>query len=409
MANMLDYVLWRGDIDLDYSPWNVIDTLVVATLSYIALEPAASGEGAGLPEIAEQLYAPLGGDRLLSPGAPDEIARMNDSDRFIASFRRLLFLAAVSRRYRDIRLHDYVDILDKKQNLQFSAVTATLPNGVQLVAFRGTDDTMVGWREDFNMSFGTVEAQLRARDYLSRIAEGCRGGIITAGHSKGGNLAVYASSTVPPSVRGRLIGVYSFDGPGLDAQTAALEGYQVLRPSLHSYVPQRSVVGMLLCYHGGYKVVRSTERGMMQHNPFSWQVMVTGFVECEEIDDSSVIISDVLHQWLREMPVENRRLFVTTLFDLLEENDVTGMSQLLDNVGGTAERLLRKTMKLGKDEKKLFLSMLSRFFSLFTDEIKEALQKRGQQSTSRYLMLLHKYYTSRAENEWKLTSGEQKE
>lgn len=218
LANMMDYILWRGDLSLSAAPWTPVDGLILANIAYT--DPGASAqssEGLLLRDIE------------LLPPADSTSARQ---------WHALFQAAAASLRFGDIRLHDFVNVVDDQREIQFSAMTADLPDGRSCICFRGTDNTIVGWREDFTMSFESpVPAQMEALTYLERIALLTGRELLVAGHSKGGNLAIYAAAHASLQAQEKLRGVYSFDGPGMDDATAGSEGYRRISHLVHSVIP----------------------------------------------------------------------------------------------------------------------------------------------------------------------------
>ena len=228
MPNMLDYLAWRGDLSLAAAPWCDVDSLLMACLCYVHLPEAA-------------------GDTRLAPAQIDPpLFRNKLVNRFFEKCRALYDVMAQSVRFGDIRLHHYVDVFDKAREIQFAAVAADLPDGTCFIAYRGTDATLVGWREDFNMSYESpVPAQQEAVQYLEMIAAATDRPLRLAGHSKGGNLSVYAAAHVDAAVQARIERVWSFDGPGLDDASVQSEGYARMLPRITSMITQgNSIVAM---------------------------------------------------------------------------------------------------------------------------------------------------------------------
>jgi len=202
MSYLPDYITWRGDLPFAADPANDLDTLVMAALSYIDL-PAET-----------QVFAQCA--KSVPPDDPD--------DHFRGECRRLLQQIAKSSRFGALTVRDAVSVLNDE--IQFAAMTVDLPDGTHIIAFRGTDGSPTGWREDFAMSFESpVPAQAAAQKYLERHLTQDAGDVIVTGHSKGGNLAVYAAAHTKADLQGRIRRVVSFDGPGVDDETAASDGF----------------------------------------------------------------------------------------------------------------------------------------------------------------------------------------
>ena len=316
MANMLNYLDWRGDLTLAADPWNDVDSLIMASLCYIDM-PQAADKTLTVQEVAGML--------------PSYTLSKGPQGSFFGSCRALMAQCALSERFEQVELHGYVNEVDPEKEIQFSAIMADLPDGSRYVAFRGTDSTLVGWREDFSMAFETVPAQTAAAAYLEKAArDGKR--LTVGGHSKGGNLALYAAAHVPEHVQAQIERVYSFDGPGLDDATAASEGYARIAPKIRSFIPESSVVGLLLTHNEEYVVVHSNALGLMQHDPFSWQLGGRRFLEVEQVNKASQVVDQTVHEWLKESSPEERKLFVNTLFDLLESGNATNVNGLLSDL-----------------------------------------------------------------------------
>ncbi len=344
MANMMDYLVWRGDIPIALSPWNDVDSLIAATLSYQSY-PASPTP---LVEAATQLPP------------PPELQLT-----FIKESRALLSAAGMTARFSEIVMRRAVALTDLEQDMQFAAVTLSLPDGAHYIAFRGTDNTIVGWREDFNMAFESpVPAQAAAVKYLAEAAESLEGPLLLGGHSKGGNLAIYAAAHASPEVQARIQSVYSFDGPGLDDATMASEGYAAIAGRIRSFVPRSSIIGLLLAYHPEYTVVKSDAVSIMQHDAFTWQVLGTRFQEAPEVDVSSQLVNQTVHTWLSRVTPDQRRRFVNTLFDLLEATGASTVKELTTDLPGRAAAILRALQHVDFDTARMILTLLGDFMSI---------------------------------------------
>ncbi len=356
MANMLSYLAWRGDVSMAYSPFGDVDSLILATLSYLDYP-------AGTTAIRDV------------PGAcppPRE-----DSIAFVKESRALLCAAAMTERFAGVEIHHAVGVIDQEREMQFAAMTCDLSDGAHVLAFRGTDDTIIGWHEDFNMAFESpIPAQTAAVRYLHAVAAEVEGPLILTGHSKGGNLAIYAASHAEESVRARIRWVYSFDGPGLDDATAAGEGYAAIARKIRSFVPSQSVIGLLMAYHPDYTVVKSDAVSLLQHDTFTWQVLGSQFVQATELDVSSQLVDQTVHAWLSQVTPEERQRFVTTVFDLLEATGATTVQGLLKNVPDRAGALLKALQKVDLHTAKMIVQLLGRFVSIGAQNVVELIRSR---------------------------------
>ena len=311
MANMLDYLVWRGDIPMSVIPWGCIDGLICAQFSYLDFHGGQDKKGWTLEEL-NRIDA-------LQEGTSSSFAGRK------AVFQKM----AESARFRETRMHHAIALTDHDIEMQFSAMCLDLPDGTTCVAFRGTDNTIVGWREDFNMAYQTrVPAQEAATLYLTRAAGLSDRPLRIVGHSKGGNLAVYASACVPKKIQKRIESIWSYDGPGMNREMSQSEGFEQIREKIHSYVPQTSIIGMLMDYYEPYTVVHSTASGISQHEPMTWQVYGSQFETLEDIDQMAKVTRDTLHDWLQNSTPEQRADFVDAMFGLVDTTKATKMSDL---------------------------------------------------------------------------------
>ncbi len=347
MANLFDYLDWRGDLDFRMIPPNPVDALVFSTLAYInfsGIVPEAVDGWVGLQEAAKGLF--------VVPNVEGRLRIRNDLE--------LLRRCAGTKRFGSCKLGFYRDVLIREQETQFAAMTFLLSDGSAFVAFRGTDYTMTGWKEDFNMSFQeVVPAQLAAEAYLREFAEVCTNPLYICGHSKGGNLAVFAGAKCGESIQRRIVGVYNNDGPGFQQSMMVDAGYQAIVPRIFTYVPQSSVIGMLLEHEEPFIVVKSTQVGLMQHDPYSWSVLGGDFVQQEEVTAESRFIDRALKNWLADMSIEDRNTFVDTVFEVIETSGVDSTRDLF-RLKGIASLL--KTLKADEGAKKLIYEELSNLF-----------------------------------------------
>ena len=326
MPNIVDYLAWRGDLPFSCVPFNDVDNLILAQFSYFPLEKSGVPcDGMNIRDIAALLEE-----------QPDACGFIDAE-----SSREMLKLIAAGERFGEIPVRGYCSETDEERELQFAGMTFSLPDGTVYVAFRGTDNTLVGWKEDFNMAFSCpVPAQTEALKYLQAVCETTSCPFRVGGHSKGGNLAVYAAAYLPEPLQDRIIQVYSNDGPGMSEAVISSPGYRRIAGRLVSILPEFSIIGMLLYEHRDNKVVASNASGLMQHSAFSWQVRRAGFVELPGLQPSSLKIDEILDSWLFDMPEEERLQLVDALFTALKQAEVNSMERLLNHRIKTAVSVL---------------------------------------------------------------------
>ena len=316
MTNVMDYLQWRGDLLFTQDPPNVVDSLVFSTISYIRFEGRVKNDPGTPIKLSDAAQ------ELLALEYCEKLGRnKNDMD--------LLRLAARTARFGDTKLCFYEDRLIPAQETQFAAITFLLGDGSACIAFRGTDDTLVGWKEDFNMCFQqTVPAQRMALRYVRDVFAELSCSLHLCGHSKGGNLAVFSAARSSPMVQQWILNVFNNDGPGFSDYLMGDPGYLAMVPKIHTFVPQSSIIGMIMDHEETYTVVRSAQLGILQHDTFSWEVLGNRLVSMENLTADSRYIQKTLKNWLSGMTREERNQFVDVLFDLLSTGNVTTASDI---------------------------------------------------------------------------------
>ena len=364
MPQMTDYITWRGDLTFMQQSFGEIDALILTQLSYLHFaDVLADGERRTLRELTPLIEA--------QPREPGK-------DSVIEDRHALLLRAANCVRFGDLLISDAEDVFDMERDIQFAAMLVSLPNGVRVVAYRGTDSTLVGWREDLNMSFECpVPAQAEAVRYIERVAAAYNGRIQLCGHSKGGNLAVYSAACCLDTTRERIDAVYSFDGPGLDGSTLASPGYRAALPKVRHFVPQTSVIGMLMGVPERYTVVHSTTYSLKQHNTFTWELDGPRFVALPRVDAASRFIKATLDDWLKDSTRETRKVFVETLFDVLEASNARTLKEMRASWSSTAAALWSATSTLDPSTRKVIVTVASSLFASGMETAKDFLTRAG--------------------------------
>ena len=363
MDNIITYAETCLDT-FEQRPFGDVDSLILSCLAYLDIpaQLASARTWRGL-RLAE-LYRAEHFDRLFSVTfAPQKT-------------RQLLTALAASPRFRDIRVMGYTATLDALREKQFAAVTFRLAPKLSYIAFRGTDSTLVGWKEDFNMAFRTpVPAQQAARVYLTTAAVHCPGQMLLGGHSKGGNLAVYAAAFCTKRLQNRIGRVYSHDGPGFLPEVLESDGYAAIVDRIEKTLPQSSVVGMLLEQQELYKIVRSKSISLLQHDPFKWEVREGAFVSLENLTRDARHVDRTLTAWLRQMDHGERERLVEALFGILESTDLRTLDQLRADWQKAIPAVAREAAKLDQDTREFLLRMLKELAALSIKTLPASLKK----------------------------------
>ena len=316
VTTIFDYLDWRGDLSFSQSSLNEVDNLIFSNICYLDFEhlaPAGFSKGLMYLTVMKRY-------KQLHKGEDNSLGLIFPQDMVLFATK-----AARSARFGRVRVVGHVNEVDTNAEMQFSATTFLLDDNTCFVAFRGSDDTLIAWKENFNMSFlSPVPAQKRAAEYLENAAKAYpERKIYVGGHSKGGNLAVYAASACESEIKERIIGIYNNDGPGFTREFIVGEGYLQVRDRIHTLVPQSSVIGMLLEHEEAYEVINSTQTGLYQHNGLTWEVLGKSFKHLDSVTEDSKKIDRTLKLWLSEMTNEKRQHITDTIYEMLSSSSKT--------------------------------------------------------------------------------------
>lgn len=358
MANVDDYLQWRGDLTFEQSGFNDVDNLILSQLAYVDWKGIIPkmGTKAGITLAAAA-------DRFFEMNSDEELLKVKS---FIAEAPFFMRRVAKTKRFKHVWMSEYIDNIDETAQKQISAFHATLGDGTVYIAFRGTDDTIVGWKEDFNMSFiMPVPSQIEAAEYVNRTVRFRSGKVRLGGHSKGGNLAVYSAVKAAPKIRRKIIDIYNNDGPGFNKEMIHSQEYQEMLPLIKSIVPEASIVGMLLEHGEDYKVVKSTGKGVMQHDAMTWQVMGADFETVADVSRKSRRLNEALSRWINGLNMEDRAKFVESVFSLITSSGAKNLSDLNADHFKSANHALKAYSHMDKETR----AMMRRMLASLTDEI----------------------------------------
>ena len=330
MSNMIDYVKTYQE-SMQRMPFTEVDSLVLAQLAYLSYPHITTA--VRISDMATMIQVPT-----------------NDN-----ASRELLAAVIASRRFQNLQVLDYLEEMDVYLEKQFAVVTFLLETGQLYIAFRGTDGTLTGWKEDFNMAFQyPIPSQTAALAYVCQTASLYGKPFYLGGHSKGGNLAVYAACLLPADLQKYLLYVFSHDGPGFHQDFLDACYFGTIKTKLKKTVPECSLIGMLLFTQERYTIVKSNRFYIMEHDPFSWEIEENHFIVVDQLSDGSIYTNLVLHQWLAGLSYEQREKFVDIIFMILNKTGVTTFQELLA-IWPTNIIIILKTMNELDDEEKFYV------------------------------------------------------
>ena len=357
MSNLNDYLLWRGDIPVkEYSKLNEIDNLILARFSYLIFNKINMDEKETIETISKKMKD-FKNEEFRYNGDKDMIKNLGESTRF-----------------KDMQVTDYIENKDKKVEKQFSAITIHISPDELYVSYIGTDSSIVGWKEDLNMAFmDSVPAQIEGKKYLELIANKYPNKRIRiGGHSKGGNVAIFSAIAVNKQIQNRIVGVYNYDGPGLSQEvTDKIENKDIIK-KIHTFIPQDSVIGRLLEHKEKCKIVLSTEKGIYQHDVFSWQVLGAKMVTVDNVTQNSELINKTIATWLKQTTPQQRQIFIDGLFELFYSTNANEFKEIQESLSTNIPKVIKTYMEIPEEDRKIMTSMLKEFGKAYTETIKQS-------------------------------------
>ena len=367
MKNMLDYIKEFGHVSFEERAFSEIDALVLTELEYLPLEKVVPSDENGenfvtVKEIAE--YMQEHKQELF-----DENPMMITQERHEVSQ-----VIADAPRFQSLKFFGVVSVWDKDTTKQFAAVTVEVEPSVRLVVFRGTDETLIGWKEDFLMTYSPlVAAQTDAKEYLAKQASLFDGDLMVSGHSKGGNLAIYAAATQEEDVQLRIVDIFCLDSPGLYRSVLETKGYQNIVPLAMRYIPQDSLVGLMLESEVPYVIVKSNATGAMQHSAMTWEIEDGQFIKMEKLTKNSQLNDQTFKKWTESVSDEELELFWNVFFELLFSVGIDTVNDLYGEFMHYVQEFLKAAGNMDEEKRELLtriaLLLVSTRFEVWKDSL----------------------------------------
>ena len=358
ISNLFDYLIWRGDLSFEKDEFNEIDGMILSRFSYAPLEYVFDSE----KEISIENAC----KKLLSLDNIKDIVLDNDDPRLFELFMK-------SKRFSNLTIFNYINHIDEKEETQFSALTIRLTKKVIGIVYRGTDNTLIGWKENLNMGFiSPIACQSYGLNYLLNLSENFpKDDFILAGHSKGGNVASFAGIFAPKNIQDRIIGIFNYDGPGFVDKVLNETGYKNISEKIFTYVPQASLVGMLLGHKEEHQIVHSSEVvGPFQHNIYSWDVIGKKFIAVDEMTQGSKYFDETFKNWLSNMNTKQREEFVEASYSLVADVDAKTLEEMKKNWWSS----LKSVSSAMKNMDDVTKQTVSDGIKLFMKSVKETLK-----------------------------------
>ena len=363
MANIIDYLDIKGDVDFEQSPINEIDKIILARFSNLPFGKIVFEKKETIENVALKML------------------NLKDEDFFWKGDKEFVQKIGKNRRYKDLIVSDYSEIKDLLIEKQFAAITIWISNKLRYVSFRGTDTSLVGWKEDFNMAFmDDIPAQKEGLEYLNSIGKKYRGKLIVGGHSKGGNISIYASMRCKPTIRRKILEIINADGPGFNEKVIKSKEYLKILERINTYIPQSSIIGRLLEHEDNYEIVYSSQKGVMKHDIYSWQLEGDNLVRVNDLTDESKIVSKVLKKWLEDTTPNQRENFFNIIYEVLVSTDVKDFNDFNIDTFKKIKTIIKSYKNIEKEERKeieeMFKLLLESIISAIKDNRKETIKNK---------------------------------
>ncbi|MDR0300726.1 MAG: DUF2974 domain-containing protein [Treponema sp.] len=357
MADLFDYLTWRGDLSFSQSPLNPVDSLIFSQLSYLPFDGIVSAPGEK-GSVSIRYAVNVLKEKL------KKIASKKESPFMFKKDPELLDALASSNRFGDCQISGFVNLVDTVREIQFSALCVKTGDGFNFIVFRGTDTNLISWKEDFNMSFvDVIPAQLESVNYLEKMASGIKGHFRVGGHSKGGNLAVYAAAFCRKKIQKRIIDIYSLDAPGFHKKVLSSEGFALIKSKIHSFIPPSSVVGMFFESGCEQRIVKSVNSGIMQHDLYSWEVTHNDLAYADDITSGSRFVDKTVKDWIAGQDKEQREQFLNALYSILVASEVNSSKDIETSWFQAVGRMLKSFGSIDENTKQLINKTLRELFN----------------------------------------------
>ena len=349
MGNIMDYISWRGDLSFEQSQFNEVDNLILACFSYVNLDGISAvtkQKGIGLKKLTKEFMK------------LHTMKELEADKSFIRLAPFMMMEMAKSVRFGKCVVRNYVNDIVTEAEQQFAAMEIVLEDGTSYVSFRGTDDTIIGWKEDFNLSTGVVPAQKRAIEYLQKISEHTDGMLRVGGHSKGGNLAIYVS-VMCKSAHEKILEIYSNDGPGFSREFQELPETKEMMPKIIRIIPEYSIIGTLLEHEKEPVIVASSSKGLLQHDAFSWEVQGPALVRRDSLNKTALRFIEILHKWIDGMDMEQKRLLIEDLFATLQASGYENLSEVQSGGLKSLAAMVKRVEKFAPESRGMMQELLT--------------------------------------------------
>ncbi len=359
MSNLIDYVIWRGDLTFSDNRFNAVDNFILSMTTYIDYDKIFINYN---PRVKVSIAV----------AAREFCNTTTDKDVHLGvlmpskNIRKIFELMGRSKRFSTVEISDFVNDIDYKQEMQFCAVTYHLTDKEMFVCFRGTDDTLVGWKEDCKLSYlNKIPAQDRAVEYLEEVARKYpEKRIYVGGHSKGGNLAKYSAIYCDDTIKDRIIFIFNNDGPGFLPGVIDEKKLSPVERKIRNYIPQSSLFGQMFESHGTKTIIKSSQKGLHQHDCFSWQVRGAGVVSLKNLSSMGERHNQMFESRVMSVPIEKRSEVVDLFFNIIDQTGAKTLLDFTEDKFTKASMAMKGVRQLDKEQKALMSMLLTQLLDI---------------------------------------------
>lgn len=372
MGTVLDYIKEYGNYSFRDMPMTEVDSLALCQLSYLKFDGMVPGVRDNSKSVT-----------LKSLKEHPDYENLFADVRYEEVNRALIEGMLAGKRFRNMKLNCYVNIIEKQWETQFSAITYILDDGTVYVAYRGTDETIVGWKEDFNMAFlSPVPGQEYSVGYLNSVAERIRVPFYVGGHSKGGNLAVYSAMNCRPEVQDRILRIFSMDGPGFRPEVLEKCRYDLIADRVTKILPHSSLVGMLFESDMNYQVVDSKTFGLAQHDPYTWRVEGNHLKHVNNIYERRKRLDNTLNTWILSLDEKQLRIFVDTLYQVISASKADNLIEFTAEWKRSMNGIIAALKEVDEETVNVLKTVIKALFDIAGANMKEEITKNTREVIS---------------------------
>ncbi len=374
MGTIINYIEEYGDYTFSEKPFGEVDSLILCQFAYLKFDGLVPGVDDDAPPVSiRQVFENRDYDNLYG----DERYREKNTELFLAMVH--------SRRFGSLKINYYVNQIELEKETQFSAVTFQPDEELYYIAYRGTDETIVGWKEDLNLAFSEpVPGQLMSVEYLEKSAGKIGKPFYMGGHSKGGNFAVYAAMNCRQDIQDNIVIIFNHDGPGFRPEVREKGRFDKIENRIRQTVPHSSMVGMLLSSERNYRVVESRNFGLAQHDPYSWLIEKDNFQIVKQIYSGRMFVDTTINDWILSLNQEQMRIFVDTLYDVVKASEADNLIDFTANWKRSIQGIMSAIKNVDADTTKTMNDIMKALFEMLSQHTKEELQGKKKHGRHRH-------------------------